>query len=260
MSSPATECVECAGRGWVVSSEAEGVSRVRRCSCHSRTGGEPLLAAGIPARYRACTLESFNTHVEGSQGQRLLEAKALCRRFVDSFVEDGGGYRESGLLFIGPPGSGKTHLAVAVLKELIATYGLSGRFVDFTALIDEIQATFAPDSTLSKRQILDPIQRADVVVLDELGAQKPSDFVQDVLYLVMNSRYAERRPTLFTSNYDLPQESDPDLDRAVGPQRLDLSHRIQSRLVSRLFEMACPVWLSDVADYRREIQMHQHRI
>ena len=90
-----------------------------------------------------------------------------------------------------------------MLRELIDGYGVHGRFIDFTTLIHQIQSTFDPDSPESKRQVLDPVIKADVLVLDELGAQKPTAWVRDILYLVINTRYTERRPTLFTTNYRL---------------------------------------------------------
>jgi DNA replication protein DnaC len=205
----------------------------------------------------------------------LVGARALCRRYVDTFLQPEGDFREAGLIFVGRPGVGKTHLAVGVLRELIQLYGVRGRFVDFTTLVHQIQSTFDPSSAESKRSLLDPLHRCDVLVLDELGAQKPSAWVSEILYLVMNARYSERRPTLFTTNFLLGAETAPEPTVAVAPDRLDrfdrapaavdvgeltLEQRIPARLVSRLYEMATPVSLEGVADFRREIRMHQHRV
>jgi DNA replication protein DnaC len=233
--------------------------------------------AGIPARYRDCRLDNFQVagdRRDVSVAPALIAARTLCQRYVDTFLQPEGDFREAGLIFVGRPGVGKTHLAVAVLRELMQLYGVHGRFVDFTTLVHQIQSTFDPSSAESKRSLLDPLQKCEVLVLDELGAQKPSAWVSEILYLVMNARYSERRPTLFTTNFVLepvgsldspgahsyPGAFDASPGLASGGGEPGLEQRIPARLVSRLYEMATPVSLEGVADFRREIRMHQHRV
>src|SRR4051794_5874707 len=196
-------CPECGGRGWVVVADG-GAGTARACSCRERDVVPRLTAAaGIPARYQHCKLSNFTT-ASGTPRERaqLLNAKAVAERYVEEFVQDGG-FRQSGLLFVGPPGGGKTHLAVGVLRALIERYRVHGRFVEFTALIHQIQATFDASSRESKRQTLAPLADAELLVLDELGAQQPTPWVRDTLYLIINPRYTRRLPTLFTTNYRL---------------------------------------------------------
>ncbi len=216
--------------------------------------------SGVPERYLGCRLSNFGTaQAEGAGREQLVRALASARRYVDEFVEPDGNFTSSGLLLMGPPGVGKTHLATGILNELMERYRVRGRFIDFTTLVHDIQATFAPDSRGSKARLVDPIVRAEVVVLDELGAQKPTAFVLDLLYLIINQRYSQRRATLFTTNYRLDGPASQSLDR--GPERpSQLTHRIPAPLVSRLYEMARPISLDAAPDYRREIQMHQHRV
>jgi DNA replication protein DnaC len=251
-------CPECGGRGWKVESDG-GAGTAVRCDCAKRQRGEFYLAhAGIPERYLRCRLDNFKATVSADAKirQQLTRAHKQCRLYVDSFLDlEENRFRESGLIFIGPPGIGKTHLAVAVLIELIERYKLRGRFVDFTSLLHQIQSTFDPGSPESKRQVLDPVIDAEVLVLDELGAQKPTDWAKDMLYLIMNTRYTARRPTLFTTNYRL----DDGGEGADDPQAL--ASRLSPLLVSRLYEMAQPVrMVTGTWDFRRDVKMHQHRL
>ena len=121
------------------------------------------------------------------------------------------------------------------LLEIIDT-GKPGRllFRNFQDLIQEIQGSFDSDDAPSKSEILRPLLDVDLLVLDELGSQKPTTFVQDILYYVINSRYNDERTTIFTTNF-----AD------------DLAERIGERLRSRLYEMTSTVQLAGVADYRR---------
>lgn len=241
--------------------EGPGAGVAKRCTCHEAGYPDRLLEiAGIPPRYRACSLDNFShEHSDAELRRRLLSARTLCARFIDEFFELEGGVRDSGLLFIGPPGTGKTHLAAAVLGELIRRYRVRGRFIDCTTLVQEIQATFDSDAPMTKSDLLRPVVEAEVLVLDELGAQKPTPWVVDLLYYVLNTRYTQRLPTLFTTNYRLdPPPGEASLDAAPSawaPERL--SSRLPAMLVSRLYEMARPIEL-DVVDYRRTYKMYRH--
>jgi DNA replication protein DnaC len=192
--------------------------------------------AQIPARYKPhCTLAGFHERNNPS----LASAKRRIARLVDEWP-----MAERGLLLMGPCGSGKTHLAVAALLEIIAQ-GKPGRllFSNFQDLIQEILASIDSDHAPSRSEILEPILTADLLVLDELGSQKPTLFVQDMLYYIINTRYNEQRTTIFTTNY---------LDEPRDPKEESLETRIGKRLRSRLFEMAERV-VVDADDYRRNV-------
>jgi DNA replication protein DnaC len=272
-------CPLCEGRGWVVVPDG-GAGTARPCACRESQRTPRLLAAAcIPERYRHCKLASFriSSALPAAQQNQLVEALSVCRRYVDGFLEpETGRFRETGLLFTGPSGTGKTHLAVGVLAGLVERYRVHGRFADFGSLLHQIQATFDPTSADSKHAILDPLIEAEVLVLDELGAQEPTPWVRDILYLIINQRYARRLPTIFTTNYRLqssaagPAASGPrSLDRGADPEPVhladpaslrSLASRISPMLVSRLYEMTRPVLLDAVEDFRREQKSYRTRV
>jgi DNA replication protein DnaC len=271
-------CPLCGGRGWVIESDA-GTGAARPCSCREQDRVRRMIdAAGIPPRYRHCRLSSFQTSSPSpAERAQLQGARTLSEHYVEGFLQEGG-FRQSGLLFVGPPGAGKTHLAVGVLVELIERYRVRGRFAEFTSLIHQIQATFDPGSPESKREILDPLMGAELLVLDELGAQQMTPWVRDILYLIINHRYTRQLPTIFTTNYLLEETaktarkalkpafpSPASLDR--GSDNLDLApagelltSRLPAMLVSRLYEMAQPVLMTSLEDFRREHKVHGSRL
>lgn len=244
-------CEFCEGRGWIVDLVT---NRARRCSCHqARIRSWRLDELGIPPKYQGCRLSNFR--LAGDANDQLRAARHGCERYIEEFLELDGSLRESGLVLVGPSGRGKTHLAVSVLIELVDQYGVRGRFVDFTKLVADIQSTFQPGNELSQADLLRPLQEADVVVVDELGARRPTPFVLDTLYLLINGRYMAKRPTLFTSNYDLTAEGEDDVSAGQT-----LADRVSASLVSRLHHMAKPIRINDdVGDYRHDVQAHQHR-
>lgn len=271
-------CPLCGGRGWVIESD-EGAGAARPCSCREQDRVRRLVeAAGIPPRYRHCRLSNFQTSSPSpAERTQLQGARTLSEHYVEGFLQEGG-FRQSGLLFLGPPGVGKTHLAVGVLVELTERYRVRGRFAEFTSLIHQIQATFDPGSPESKREILDPLMGAELLVLDELGAQQMTPWVRDILYLIINHRYTRQLPTLFTTNYLLEETaasrkkalkpafpSRASLDRGAddpdaAPAGELLTSRLPAMLVSRLYEMAQPVLMTSLEDFRREHKVHGSRL
>lgn len=239
-------CPICNGRGFRIERDG-GAGRAVPCDCRKRDRARELAgAAGIPERYRSCTLAGFDTAVSADKlvNGALMAAKRSCAQFIEGFPLNRKG---PGLLFYGVPGVGKTHLAVAVLLELIERYQVKARYADFSSLMFAIHSTFDDASNDSLGSVLRPVMEAEVLVLDELGAQKPTDWVLQNLYWIVNRRYNEQRPTLFTTNYHL----DP-ADAAPGEVSAEkLSARLSPQLVSRLYEMAKPVKMPGF-DFRRE--------
>ena len=246
-------CPRCGDTGWVVQAGPSGAT-AERCACFlGRRAALLLERAKIPHRYEGCTFENFKPN-HASQSDALN----LARKFAANYP-----VQSVGLLLIGPCGVGKTHLAVALLRQLILTKSAPCLFYDFRDLLRDIQSTFSPDSDLHESDVLAPVFDSRVLVLDELGAQRSSAWVEDTVFYIINHRYNQKKLTVFTSNY---LDSDDDETEKVSDFKKEnlfkkeetLAGRIGVRLRSRIYEM-CKVVAIDGPDFRRNIKQAGYR-
>jgi DNA replication protein DnaC len=198
----------------------EGVSRVTRCDCVRESAARRrFTAAGVPDKYKNCTLDNFDTHYDS-----LRAAARKASRFVDEFPAFPTVKR--GLMFYGSFGVGKTHLAVAVLKGIISKGG-TGYFAEVPSLLKRVRDSF-DSREQDELDVLRPVLYSDVLLLDDLGEEKTSEWVQEALAHVVNVRYSENRATLFTTNLtDSPDSTHP----------RSFVHKVGGRTRSRLIEM-----------------------
>ena len=226
------QCSVCAGSGWAFV-EGKGV---RPCECRSSARIDELLSSSrIPKRYDACTFGNFSPY-----NYSLKRSVKLSMEFVQQYP-----LVDAGLLFVGSCGVGKTHLAVAVLRELIISKGAVGLFYDFRDLLKEIQDSYNPNTHTSELAILAPVFEAEILVLDELGAAKPTEWVRETMTHIINKRYNDKKVTIFTTNY-LENPSESAYDET-------LTERVGVRLRSRLYEMCQEIVFPGVQDYREKV-------
>jgi DNA replication protein DnaC len=224
------------------------------CDCRRTNSGTKLLdAARIPARFRPCDFHNYYPK---------NDSQFFAHSFASKLVEEYPAV-DSGLLFMGPVGVGKTHLAIAVLKELITKKGVRSLFYESGSLLKAIQDSYNPVSQTSEMRVLAPVFQAEVLVLDELGATVPTNWVRDTLYQIINTRYNNKKLTIFTTNYLDEIRLAAEESETTAPQRRSrnfssermqelttLEERIGTPLRSRLYEM-CKKVMIEGEDYRK---------
>ena len=251
-------CPICGGTGWQTITR-DRQREVVRCECRVQSRGERLLAAAhIPARYEHCELSDFQYDADAANQKSIRDARFLAGRFVEEYPTD-----KTGLLFVGTVGVGKTHLSVGIIKDLIREKGIHCLFCDYRELLKSIQNSYNPSVQATEMEILRPIFEAEVLVLDELGAVRSTEWVFDTVNYVLNSRYNDNKTTIITTNFPDGEESNAEMDNLRSPsaaeraaRRETLGDRIGERMRSRLHEMCKKVEIEG-RDFRQHSKQAQ---
>ena len=207
-------CPKCYGSGM----EVIAGKGARKCECRKQNShNNQIDKTRIPKRYESCHFHSYRAF-NPSQERAFKYASKLTMEYPAI---------ERGLLFMGTVGVGKTHLAVSILKGLTER-GFNCLFYESGSLLKEIQNSYNIHTQTSELKVLAPILEAEVLVLDELGASKPTEWVRDTMANIINTRYNDKKLTIFTTNY---------LDERRTEKDETLEDRVGVRLRSRLYEM-----------------------
>jgi DNA replication protein DnaC len=257
---------------WAVPCDCSALDPLRRS----------LTRARIPQRYWMCDFESFETDVpyaatiEG-EVERWHKSLAAAKVTIQGFAREFSHETKEGFLLMGPFGVGKTHLAIAALKEIIGR-GFSGLFYDYRELLKQIQDSYNVESHSTEMSVLEPVLKTEVLLLDDLGSSKPSDWALETVGHILTTRYNEEHVTLITTNFLDPGFSkrleDRTLTTAGGPrgrqtppdtfatvqrlpsgeliptyERETFADRVGKRVRSRLYEM-CQTIEIQAPDFR----------
>lgn len=238
-------CPKCGGTGFVIIERAD-VSGAQPCDCRKENlGVRRLDDANIPLLYCGASFENF-AHFNSPLKQAMETARSFASKFRELSASE-----RPGLLLIGEPGTGKTHLAIAALRRILEQ-GFECLFCDYQNLLDRIRASYDPNSNSADREAYRDALETEVLLLDDLGAHRVTDWVEDTITSIITYRCNHRKPLIVTTNLPDADAGSATYEKtAVGTQyRTTLRERIGDRARSRLFEMCTVIRMPLVEDYR----------
>jgi len=248
------ECRVCEGSRRIFEETSEGISKIRECECNGLIKRISLFnQAGIPGKFVHENFSSFS--VDPPQHRTLKNAFLSSKNFIDDYVDRKGQYSQ-GLIYMGAPGLGKTHLVVSIIKELVMQHGVECKFVDFFELLRDIRHGYGED--ISEKDFIDPYVGVKVLVIDELAKGRNTDWELTILDHFISTRYNDDdKVTLVTTNFSDKLESSVALNNRNNKQsisnaysRFTIEEKVGARIYSRLMEMCKKVRLEGT-DYRR---------
>lgn len=246
-------CPDCGGTGFKVL-ERDGISAAERCACGLKDApSRAWQRARVPPNFQDDSFHNFSVgdpQANPKAFHDLSRVLTSVRGFARTFPSDD----KPGLLLIGDPGGGKTHLAVAVLRILIEN-GHEGVFYDYQHLLDRIRASYSESSGDNDREAYQEAMEAEILLLDDLGAHRVTEWVQDIVTSIITYRCNHRKPLIATTNLPDADMTETALLRQPGESgpyatAYSLTDRIGMRARSRLFEMCRIVRMPKIADYR----------
>lgn len=217
----ANTCQQCRWQALNWQHVAESTRDAAREAKRAELVNQRLIESGITPRFRGCSFDNFE--VGGDQSKRA--ALESCRRYAEDFdavVREG-----RSQLLLGNLGTGKTHLATAIVQAVIRQHAATAIVTTASEIARAVKATFAKSSKTSERDVLDELAGVDLLVIDEVGVQvSTGDFGPGLLHEVIDRRYQQVLPTILVSNMTVDE-----LPRFIGDRALDRLRQGSSRMV-----------------------------
>ena len=246
-------CPDCNGTGWKIV-EREELSGAVRCECAAaERAGRLESEADIPPLYANASFENFLLPRDNQIAYRELTEVFFA---VRGYARDFPNAKQPGLLLMGDPGTGKTHLAVAAFRAILAK-GFEGLFFDYQNLLDRIRSGYDATSNSSDREAYRVAMETEVILLDDLGAHRVTDWVEDTVTSIITARCNQRKALIATTNLIDPEigyAAYERTDAGIVYHKTTLENRIGPRARSRLFEMCRVIKMPVVEDYRMRKQ------
>jgi DNA replication protein DnaC len=222
-----SKCQVCNNTGWENYTDHNGYEIVRKCKCDflgRQVKSNKLEFASIPAEFSNLTVENFATDVY--QDPELIEkammAKVICSNYVNQFekimLEGKGLY-----LYSNTKGSGKTRMAVSIANDVINKYMISAKFATSLQILDEIKASWSKGTDTSEQKLIQDITRVPLLVIDDIGVERNTDWINERFYSILNGRMIAKQVTIFTSNCKIE------------------NLKFDDRIINRIAKMTIPV-------------------
>lgn len=242
------KCLECEGSGFIFSPDLMDRMIAQECKCRLIIRKIDLFnAANVPSQYFDATFENFNTAGDSTLAEAKHAAKFSFRNYQKG--------NRKGLLFMGGVGVGKTRLVSTMIRAFTLKYEIPCLFQEFSNLLSEIKAGY--DRGFSESNLLEKINSVDVLVVDELGKGRKSDWEISILDTLISHRYNMQKTTIFTTNYTdqkttTYRDPAPRKEKISGKEDLGdtLIERVYPRIYSRLKEMCVFVQMNG-PDFRQ---------
>lgn len=220
------ECPFCHGLGWIIEVNSDGQTEAKSCKCREEEIVRRKISfADIPPAYKDSQLSNFSLSVYKDQGCKKV-AKAACDK-VKAYLENFEECRREGLglyFYSSTKGSGKTRMAASLANKFL--YSDIVKFATSSRILNEIKRTYDRSSDQSESDLLDALATADILFVDDFGSEKPTGWVNDKLYHIINERYVNKKLTFFTSNSSI--------------EDLDYDERIKSRVQGMTYQIPFP--------------------
>ena len=194
-------CPICHGDEWVLEI-IDGKEVATPCICRAKAIRKRRMAfAELPDGLSDIRLASFSISVYTNEESRQ-KARIACqivKEYLDMFKD---AKRKGMGLYIcsETKGSGKTRMAASIANELMEKHNTQVKFSTSMRILTEIRRSYDPGTAMTESQLLSALSTTEVLVIDDFGTERVTDWVKDKFYEIINNRYVDKKVTIFTSN------------------------------------------------------------